>query len=276
MQNMHRICCGLLGTLCVAAMAVAQGPDAPVLPAVVVPEPPVAASLEVAASLSEDTTPFPSEAVTLGPRRLTAAPPQVISSAHSAPGCQRPSCCCLGDVCRNYCQSRWSRLRLCMQDCHWGYPEEFCELPLGARLYAHLNVQVANGTAAQMVLYRYDFYDGIFGDSFRLNQHGLKRLKEMVRMLQCNIYPIIVEQTPEEPGLAAARRNHVLKSIEQLGFAVPQEWVVVDEPESAGLGGAEAVGIDLKMLQGAKPAVKTTETTGLMFNQKTTEEPPTR
>ena len=256
MRKSNQVLCCLVATLYVAAMAVAEEADDPTSPGVVVPELVVAPLPGDLTSLSEDRTPVP---------------PQVISSARSPSGCYHYSPCCPSGVCRNRCRGCLSRMKLCLQESHWGYPEEFCELPLGARLYAHLNTQVANGAAAQMVLYRYDFYDGIFNHAFRLNHHGLKRLKRMVRMLECNLYPVIVEYTPEEPQLAAARRTHVLKSLEKSGFAVPEEWVVVGEPESVGLSGEEAIGVYQGMLsQRGQPTTQTTIGTSTLYQGNST------
>ena len=248
MRKVDQVLCCLVATLFVAAMAVAEEADAPTPPGLVVPEP-------VVAPLPGDLTPLLED--------RTPVPPQVVSSANSPPGCYHFSPCCPSGVCRNRCGSWWSRKKMCLQESHWGYPEEFCELPLGARLYAHLNTQVTNAAVAQMVLYRYDFFDGIFNDASRLNYHGLKRLKGMVRMLQSQGCPIIVEHTPEEPRLAATRRNHVLNSLQKLGFAVPQEWVVVGEPKAAGLSGEEALGVHQRMLsQQVQPATQTPISSG--------------
>jgi hypothetical protein len=239
MGDTKRFCCCLLGTWCVAAMALAQGPGAPASPRVVVPEPVVEPSPAVAVPVSEEPTPML---------------PQIKSSAHGPTGCRQQQGCCPNDACPGRRHGRLFRLKLRLQESYWGYPEEFCELPLGARLYAHLNTQVANGMAAQMVLYRYDFCDGIWNDAAKLNQHGRKRLKQMVRMLQCDLHPILVEDIPEEPGLSAARRDHVLKSIAELGFTVPEEWVVVGEPQSAGLSGEEAIIVYQQMLAPPPPS----------------------
>jgi hypothetical protein len=85
------------------------------------------------------------------------------------------------------------------------------------------------------------------------------RLKHLAWMLQANVYPLVVEHTPEEPRLAAARRDHVLKSLEELGFAVPEEWVIVGEPRAAGLSGEEALTVHQRMLpqQGRQPSPST-------------------
>lgn len=258
MRNLRRICFSLLGFLCVAVVPAVQGADGPASPSVVIPEPAVA-------PLAEGDTLSPEGTVPLLEDRVPP-PPLVISAVHSPPGCYSHPACCPRGACRGCLRGFRSRMKWCLQESHWGYPEEFCELPVGARLYAHLNTQVANGTAAQMVLYRYDFHDGILGEAFRLNQRGRTRLRRMGWMLQYGLHPIVVEHTPEEPELAAARRDHVLSSLEKQGFTVPEEWVIVGEPRAAGLSGEEAIGVYQRMLsQQEQPSQ--TPTNRLMINQ---------
>ena len=52
----------------------------------------------------------------------------------------------------------WRRRKL--QAKMFGYPEEFQPRPLGSALYDHGRTMVANGAAARLVLYRYDFVPG--------------------------------------------------------------------------------------------------------------------
>jgi len=60
-----------------------------------------------------------------------------------------PDCCCA------HC-----RLRYRLQYCYWGFPPFFHEPALGSSIAAWMPMQVANGMAAQMALYQYDFQSG--------------------------------------------------------------------------------------------------------------------
>ena len=121
---------------------------------------------------------------------------------------------------------------------------------MGARLRAHMRTQISNGTAARLVLYRYDFCDAVLEEAFRLNPHGAKRLQEMAMTMQSwSIYPLVIEVTPGNSTLNAARRDDVLKLVRDHGFPIPDEWVVVGVPCARGLSGEEAFMIQQKMLR---------------------------
>ncbi len=253
MLDNARICCCLLAAWITAAMAVAQGPEDSAPPVAVAPEPDAAPEPEYdAAPLPEDGPPLP--------QRPTPHPPQVVGSGNYVTHPYNCPDCYYGHACPSCRRGRVGRVKACLQWSHWGYANWFCEKPLGACLYAHVNTQIGNAMTARTVLYRYDFHDGILSDASRLNQLGRKRLKEMVWMLQNNVYPIVIEHTPEKPGLAAARRSHVLASLDRLNFPVPQDWVVVGDPEAYGLSGEEAFLTYEKML--LPPALQQQQGTG--------------
>jgi hypothetical protein len=116
-----------------------------------------------------------------------------------------------------------------------GWPEEFVRPPLGASLYANMNLQVGNATAAGMTLYRYDFEEG----SDRLSPRGRVQLAKMAAQLPLTFFPVVVEPTPGAPGLADARRLAVLAVLARGTFPVPAERVVVATPAAIGLQGVE-------------------------------------
>jgi hypothetical protein len=252
MRNANWIGCCIAVALSLAGVAIGHGAEGTPAPRVVAPEPAVPESLAESSArdagvLAGEAAPVPEDA-SRWPQDGPPIPAPLVSSAHSPAGCPPPRVGCPGGVCGGGWRCFRARMKACLQASHWGYPEEFCELPLGARLYAHLNAQVANGVAAQMVLYRYDFCDGILHEASQLNHHGRTRLQRMGWMLRCNLHPLIVEETPEEPSLAAARREHVIQSLAASGIAVPDEWVVVGQPPSAGLSGEEAIIVYHKMV----------------------------
>jgi hypothetical protein len=155
----------------------------------------------------------------------------VLPAGAAAPGPARP-------------RSFWERSRYRMQDCFLGFPEYFNEPPLGHSVYAHYKTHVANGDAARMVLYHYDFVDG----SDVLNPRGRERLGEIAAMLPKNFFPVVIE--PDcAPGLDEARRLGVLTELGRCSFPIPTERVVIGKPPALGLRGAEAVVIYRNLLR---------------------------
>ena len=153
-------------------------------------------------------------------------------------------CPSLGDQVR----ACWARTKAHLQWSHWGYPEEFCERPHGAAVRAHLKRQITNGVISRMVLYQYDFRDDVFHDPSKLNSHGRKRLHELIPMLECNIWPLVIECSGN-PELDSARLAHVKTLLEEQVGEVPEEWVVVCDPPLLGLCGEEAIIIDENLLR---------------------------
>lgn len=119
----------------------------------------------------------------------------------------------------------------------WGYPEEFEAPPFGASVHAPFEAMVANGTAASMVLYHFDFVDG----SDMLNVMGRDRLHRIAGLMAQNDFPVIIERTPEAPALAESRRTTVLTLLAQEGLAVPMARVVIGAPIANGLAGFEGM-----------------------------------
>jgi hypothetical protein len=148
------------------------------------------------------------------------------------------------------CIAPWrNRWKPCLQYTHWGYADEFEEVPLGVRVSAHLKTQVCNGLAAQMVLYRYDFCQAT-PQASQLNPHGQKRLQEIKALVQsCGFHPVTIEATGDA-GLDAARRQFVLQRLLDADFAIPDEWVVVADAEAPAMRSEEAVEVHRKMIRG--------------------------
>jgi hypothetical protein len=109
-------------------------------------------------------------------------------------------------------------LKPCLQYSHWGYCDQFEEIPLGARLRAHQNAQVCSGWAARLWLYQYDFCDG----GTTLNAAGHRRLTELA-----GNYPVwshhvlVIEATPGNPRLDEERRVQVARLLEAAGTPAP-------------------------------------------------------
>lgn len=123
---------------------------------------------------------------------------------------------------------------------YWGYPEKFCEPPLGTMLMGHNMTQVANGQAARMALYQYDFVPG----SDQLNARGKAQLAKIAQWLPTNAFPVFVEPTPARPKLDEARRQVVWHEIASQHFSIPSERVLVGRPNVRGLDASDALAID--------------------------------
>jgi hypothetical protein len=154
------------------------------------------------------------------------------------PGAPPAGACSCGD---RHGVSRWlwhkNQCKRRLQECALGFPEEFNEWPLGASIYAHGRTQVANGNAARMVFYHYDFVDG----TSTLNVRGRDKLAKMIPLLPATFNPVVVERTPSTPGLDEQRKAGLLAEFSGSRFPVPPERVVIGPPVSAGLAGFEAI-----------------------------------
>lgn len=139
---------------------------------------------------------------------------------------------------------RWEKKR-CAQERWLGYPEEFCEQPLGTALYGQMNTQIANGVAAKLVLYQFDFVQG----SDQLNLKGKERLARHLTSMSANFYPLLIEPTPDSPGLDESRRLNVQRTIGQLQTPVVADRVVVGAPIPAGLPGRHGLLLDANFMR---------------------------
>ncbi len=130
---------------------------------------------------------------------------------------------------KNYWKPQW-------QETHWGYPEEFCEKPLGYWVHAHNRTMVANAEAVRMTLYDYDFEE----NSAELTWRGQEQLARIAYMLPRNFFPLVVQSTPIDPELAAARREKVVKLLAASNFPIPPERIIVASPGTYAREGYEA------------------------------------
>jgi hypothetical protein len=113
-----------------------------------------------------------------------------------------------------------------------------------------MEVQVANGLAAQLVLYRYDFQDIDDPNPSALNRYGLRRLEGLLPLLEACPWPLIVEPEPDHPDISETRRLHVLQLLAtKLCTTVDDGRVVIAEPPPAGLAGVEAIEIDRSLME---------------------------
>lgn len=148
--------------------------------------------------------------------------------------------------------SLWDHLRPWFQWTHWGYPEEFKTVPFGVRTQAHLRTQVCNGLAVQLVLFRYDFGEESSPQAGQLTAVGQKRLAYVVALVEkYQAHPIAVEASGN-PALDQVRRQAVLAAIASQQVTIPAEWVVIAEPASINIRGADAMLIYANLLRQTK------------------------
>lgn len=117
-----------------------------------------------------------------------------------------------------------------------GYPEDFAPRSLGASLYDTNRVMVANGAAAKLVLFDFDFEPG----TSRLRPRGHDQLVRMTAQLAASPYPLIIERTLDNPALAEARRATVLAELAAGPLPVPADRVLVGMPKPYGMAGNDA------------------------------------
>jgi hypothetical protein len=228
---------GLLLAATAASPALAQGvPGSMALPDDMPPRP--LPTRPAATAARSDVLPDGGE--TLPAPRATVTPAPAVSAAS-------PSCgtnCGAKDMGSSWQLWRAEKHAAC-QAHFWGYPAEFVAPPLGATIHTHFRTMVANGEAASMVLYHADFVYG----SNALNLHGRDELTRIAALLQGCGAPIIIERTPEAPGLAEARRSAILNILAFNNIVIPPERVLIGPPIAIGLSGVDAQALNLLSLQ---------------------------
>lgn len=117
-----------------------------------------------------------------------------------------------------------------------GYPEEFVPRPLGAALYDAGRIMAADGAAARLVLFNYDFIPG----TAQLSARGRDQLAQIAPQLAVSPYPLIIERTANDPALAVARRAALLAELGAGPFPVPADRVLVGVPIPFGMSGMDA------------------------------------
>jgi hypothetical protein len=123
-----------------------------------------------------------------------------------------------------------------LQDKWIGYPDNFIEPPLGHYIREQFTIEVAKADPHRFTLYRSDFLPG----TDRFSPTGAARFNLMYSRTAAWPGPILVEWTPDEPGLAEARRQAVLATYQRAGRPLVPERVVVGPSPYPGGMGAEA------------------------------------
>jgi hypothetical protein len=144
-----------------------------------------------------------------------------------------------------YCPpGRFARFKQRCQAKYWGYPEEFCEPPLGAMVQGFQMIQIANAQAARMGLYQYDFLP----DSDQLNTRGKAQLARIGACLPMNGFPIFIDPTPSNPELDELRRQAAWRELALQHGPIPIERIVIGRPNIRGLDAPDALVIDRNRL----------------------------
>lgn len=145
----------------------------------------------------------------------------------------------------DWMSSRWHRFRSQAQHDFWGYPEYFCERPMGLPNQLAYQAMVDNARDDLLVFHQFDFHDGQVESAANLNTAGLRRIDRVAELLarQRGGSTVIVEFVPDEPRLTDARREEVAAQLGRYGFYEPAVRVAVGRARR-GITGREAEGIN--------------------------------
>lgn len=175
-------------------------------------------------------------------RAVPPAPRPTSGSSDSVSPVHRPPVYCpQPEPCRPGC---YVRFKSHCRAKYWGYPEEFCEPPLGAMAQGQEMTMIQNGRAARMGLYQYDFYP----DSAQLTERGRAQLYKIAMWLPTNCFPVFVEPTPAHPELDGLRRQAIWNELSTNFLLIPSERVIVGRPIIRDLGSVDSLLIDRNRL----------------------------
>lgn len=148
--------------------------------------------------------------------------------------------------CRSHCtcQTDQEKVYADLFDPQGDYRHPNTFRPHGDAVYSAFGAQVANGHAARMILYQYDFTRS----KPTLNQRGYLELLEIAQRLPRTPSPLVI-QPSGDADLDAARRATVVAHLNELPFPVPEERVVTAIPQVAGLDGIDAVRVHQRLLR---------------------------
>lgn len=191
---------------------------------------PESAELESTASISE-LTPLP----TFASPAMSVCPTPATSDVRC---CRQSSSVATGSM-----RGRHHRCRI--GDPHAPIAAMSRVAPPGAALGAIIGAQIANGDAAQLVLYEYDFHLG----EPRLNCRGMIQLMQMSRQLSRSPFPLLIQPTLGNPDLDEARRAAVAADLLMFEPALSPDRVIVALPPTRGLDGLDAALIHARVLR---------------------------
>lgn len=123
------------------------------------------------------------------------------------------------------------------RDTFIGRPADFVEPPLGSYVQGNFSLMRAKADPHRFTLYRSDFLDG----TDRLSPIGAGRFNLMAARLSGWLGPVVIEWSPDEPGLAESRRAAVVAALQGAGLPVIPERVVIGPSVYPGGLGEDAV-----------------------------------
>jgi len=118
-----------------------------------------------------------------------------------------------------------------------GRPADFVEPPVGYYLRENFNLMRSKADPHRFTLYRTDFLEG----TDRLSPVGATRFNLMAARLSGWMGPVVIEWSPEHPGLAESRRGAVVAALQGAGLPVVPERVVIGPSPYPGGYGEDAV-----------------------------------
>jgi hypothetical protein len=123
-----------------------------------------------------------------------------------------------------------------LQDNFVGYPSEFIEPPVGFYVHENYAMMRAKANIHRFTLYRSDFLDG----TSRFSPNGASRFNIMAKRLRGWLGPVVIEWSPDQPGLAEARRTAIVSLLQGSGLNVIPERVVIGPSPYPGELGQDA------------------------------------
>jgi hypothetical protein len=117
-----------------------------------------------------------------------------------------------------------------------GYPEYFAEPALGWSLYQNMGRQKNKADVHTFTLYRSDFLAG----TADLSPGGARRLGYMASRLAAWPGPVVIEWTPDQPGLAEGRREAVRVALQTANLGLEPGRVIVGPSAYRGITGPDA------------------------------------
>ena len=151
-----------------------------------------------------------------------------------------------------------------LQDNFIGYPEEFVEPAVGFYVRENYTVMKAKADPHRFTLYKSDFLAG----TSKFSPTGASRFNVMAGRLRGWPGPVMIEWSPDEPGLAESRRQAVVALLQNSGAAVIPERVVIGPSPYPGMLGTDAgnnYGILIIRNQGAPTSYSVSPTASASF-----------
>jgi hypothetical protein len=119
-----------------------------------------------------------------------------------------------------------------------GYPNLFYEPPVGAYIHAQYRTMSAKADPHRFTLYRTDFLPG----TSVLSPVGATRFNLMASRLMRWPGAVLIEWSPDEPGLAESRRAAIVSIFQRAHLPITADRVVIAPSPFPGGLGTDALG----------------------------------